>query len=191
MTRRDRGPEPVLNSADRRPDLVGQHESFVVTLKLDEPSFDRLTAMRRRYFPAALNRVPAHLTLLHRLDAPQVDRLLAKRLELLAEPPITLEFRGLRLMGQGVSIDVRSSGLLSVREAVVAIAGGDLTRQDQQGFRPHVTVQNKVTVEQAKTAMAQLSESFAPWRGLGRAILVWRYLGGPWGLEHELAFNNP
>ncbi len=125
-----------------RSDAAGPRETFVVTLKLDEPSFERLATMRRRYFPATLNQVPAHLTLLHRLDVQQVARLLDMRVQLLSELPVALEFRALRLMGQGVSVDFRSSGLLSLRAAVVAIAGGDLTRQDYQGFRLNVTVQN-------------------------------------------------
>jgi 2'-5' RNA ligase len=162
----------------------------VLTLKLDERSFQRLATMRRQYFPAIRDRVPAHLTLLHQLGAIQISRLLEMRKYLLAEPLFGLEFCGLRLMGQGVAVDVRSSRLQSLRDALVAVAGGELTGQDQQRFQPHVTVQNKVPAAEARAAYAQLSAAFLPWRGAGRGVLVWRYLGGPWGLEHELPSAN-
>ena len=187
MTVQERGREPVHPGSG----AAGLSVTFVVTLKLDLPSFERLSSLRGRYFPPSLNLVPAHLTLLHRLDVRQAGRLLDMRLRLLAEPPIALEFRALRLMGRGVSVDVRSSSLLSLRAAIVASAGGDLSRQDQQGFRPHVTVQNKVPAEQAKVTLAHLSETFTPWRGVGGAVLVWRYVGGPWELDQELPFANP
>lgn len=186
MTVQERGCDPAYPGSD----VVGLSQTFVVTLKLDQPSFERLSTLRGRYFPPSRNLVPAHLTLLHRLDARQADRLLGLRLRLLAEPPIALEFRALRLMGRGVSVGVCSSSLLSLRAALVASAGGKLTRQDQQGFRPHVTVQNKVPAEQAQATLAHLSETFTPWCGVGGAVLVWRYVGGPWELDHELPFAN-
>jgi hypothetical protein len=128
------------------------------------------------------------LTLLHRLDGAQISRLRELRSNLSAEPSIALEFRSLKLTGRGVAIEVCSSGLDSLHSAVVAVAAGTLSRQDQQTFRPHVTVQNKVLPQEAKETLSALATRFAPWRGAGSALLIWRYLNGPWGLEHELPF---
>lgn len=54
-----------------------------------------------------------------------------------------------------------------------------LTPQDQAGWRPHVTIQNKVAPAEAKALMASLGGFRArPLAVVGLA--AWRYLGGPW-----------
>jgi hypothetical protein len=63
-----------------------------------------------------------------------------------------------------------------------------LTPQDRQGFRPHVTVQNKVPVEEARALKASLEAGFSPLEARGEGLLLWRYLGGPWALETEVPF---
>lgn len=55
-----------------------------------------------------------------------------------------------------------------------------LGAQDRQGFRPHVTVQNKVPPDEARVLHGRLKETFAPCEVLGGGLL-WRYLGGPSG----------
>ena len=47
-----------------------------------------------------------------------------------------------------------------------------------QGFRPHVTIQNKV--QRSKSVYAALATGFAPFLGTGIGLLLWHYRGGPW-----------
>ena len=55
-----------------------------------------------------------------------------------------------------------------------------LTRQDRQPFRPHVTVQNKVTPAEARRTLAGLAAGFAPFEAVGTGLALWAYRGGPW-----------
>jgi len=47
-----------------------------------------------------------------------------------------------------------------------------LTRQDAQGFRPHVTIQNKTAAATAKALFEKLSTSFVPFEVLVTGLLL-------------------
>jgi len=163
--------------------------SFILSLRLDDESFARLQGWRIRYFPAALNYIPAHLTLLHTASWQQVSRLREhwSRFETMTLPP--LRFSAPRYLGRGVAIDVESQSLRSLRAGIIEVMGGEMTRQDQQPFRAHVTVQNKVDAAQARKLFESMRSGFEPWNGRGEAVLVWKYLAGPWALESEHRFR--
>ena len=57
---------------------------------------------------------------------------------------------------------------------------GLLTPQDAGGWRPHVTIQNKVQPNIAKLLMASLSRDFKPWDAEIAGLAAWWYRGGPW-----------
>jgi hypothetical protein len=87
---------------------------------------------------------------------------------------------GLMDLGGGVAIRVVSDGLDAIREAIADHFHGLLSAQDSGGWRPHVTIQNKVTARRAKALLDELEASFRP-RALAIAGLgLHRYLGGPW-----------
>lgn len=44
---------------------------LILALKLEQPAFERLDALRRAYFPPERNVIPAHLTLFHALPGDQ------------------------------------------------------------------------------------------------------------------------
>jgi hypothetical protein len=43
-----------------------------------------------------------------------------------------------------------------------------------------VTIQNKATPEAARMLLQNLQAGFAPFTVRAEALLLWRYLGGPW-----------
>ena len=63
-----------------------------------------------------------------------------------------------------------------------------LTAQDRQGWRPHVTIQNKVPPDQAKRLHATLLAAFAPGCGTVTGLALWRYIGGPWEALDQYGF---
>ncbi len=87
---------------------------------------------------------------------------------------------GPRLLGRGVVFALRSDELVRRRAAIAARFAGVLTRQDSARYDPHITIQNKVTPEQARALHAELAADFAPWTAQATAFELWRYLGGPW-----------
>ncbi len=159
-------------------------DSFILTLELDADSFAWLDDLRRKHFPPERNVLSAHLTLFHKLDQTRVESMKAVLRHGLN--PLLLTFSGLRSLGGGVAVIVESPELLSLRARLAAAAAGHLTPQDKQGFRPHVTIQNKVTPAHARDLMATLQRDFVPRIGQGIGLQVWRYLGGPWALHERL-----
>ena len=123
---------------------------LILTLALhpaDQARFDRL---RTLHFPPDRNFIPAHVTLFHHLPGAElagIDALLAQ--EATGVPAFSVEVHGLRFLGRGVAYELRSSALSALRGRLARAWAGWLTPQDAQGFRPHVTIQNKAPPDEA------------------------------------------
>ncbi len=163
---------------------------LIVTLKVDSATFGRLDALRRAHFPPALNRLSAHLTLFHHLPGERLAEAVADLTEVCRRSPLRLRVAGLRLLGRGVAFDIDGAALVEVRRELARRWGPWLSAQDRQGFRAHVTVQNKVDPADARRLRDELQAGFAPWDATGEALQLWRYLGGPWEAEAELPFHT-
>jgi hypothetical protein len=162
-------------------------DTFVVTLRMDEVSFARLDVLRTRYFPPDINSLSAHLTLFYALTDEQVSRLPAAGTGLV-DGSIPLQFVRPILIGHGVAIEVAGGELSDLHVRLTEVLGHGLTRQDRQPFRPHVTIQNKVTREAAKVTFSGVAHGFSPWAGHGIGLDVWRYLGGQLAPQLQLSF---
>ncbi|WFU82596.1 2'-5' RNA ligase family protein [Bradyrhizobium sp. CIAT3101] len=160
--------------------------TFLLTAELDLTSFAWLDGLRRGHFPPERNLLPAHLTLFHRLSSAQTARLCKVRLPL---GPIPILLDTPLLLGFGVAIRVRSLELEQVRSAARLAMGGEFSSQDSQGWRPHVTIQNKVAADDARRLHRELSTGFEPRAGAATGLLVWEYLNGPWKLVDRLPFE--
>lgn len=154
---------------------------LILTLALDAASFERFDGLRRAHFPAALNKVPAHVTLFHQLPG-EFEAEIAHALRAVAagQPPFAVRVTGLRNMGRGVAYQLASSELDALRRRLAEPWRPWLTPQDAQGFRPHVTVQNKVEPAAAKALLAELTARFTPFDVTAEGLLLHRYEGGPW-----------
>ena len=147
---------------------------LVVTALLDEVAQARLDALRQAHFPPERNHLAAHVTLFHALPFDPSDDL--TELALSADAVVS----GVRSLGRGVALDLCCPPLVAVHRELQRRWSGRLTRQDEQGLRPHVTVQNKVDPAVARALHAELSAGFVPWTARVTGLGLWRYLGGPW-----------
>ncbi|MDO6413770.1 2'-5' RNA ligase family protein [Sphingomonas sp. BIUV-7] len=140
-----------------------------------------LDGLRRAHFPPERNQLSAHLTLFHHLPPSAADEL-RQRLSTLTRSAVSPAARAAALMslGNGVAIRIASPALEEVRAHIAEAFVGMLTPQDQAGWRPHVTIQNKVSAETARTLMRELGATFRerPVRIIGIGTYVYR--GGPW-----------
>jgi hypothetical protein len=146
--------------------------------RADQAWFD---ALRREHFPAERNQLDAHLTLFHHLPPSAADELKHR---------LTGETRGVRApqarvgglmsLGRGVAYRIEAPALVATRAALVDAFAGLLTPQDAGGWRPHVTVQNKVSPAVARVLLAQLSRDFRPREVEIAGLATWWYRGGPW-----------
>lgn len=153
---------------------------LVVTLLLDEASQARFDELRRRHFPPDRLLVGAHVTLFHALPGDEERQVRAVLGRVAERPPFRVEVTGARLLGRGVAYDLAAPEAGIVHGEIASACRGRLTRQDAQGFRPHVTVQNKVPPEQARVVHRQLCEDREPWSVTAVGLGLWRYVGGPW-----------
>jgi hypothetical protein len=160
--------------------LAGALSALIVTAELARADFGWLDAMRRRHFPPERNQLGAHLTMFHALP-PSAEAEARHRLARLAAGPAPRAIvAGLMNLGGGVAYRVVSHDLDAIRDELALAFRGLLGAQDAQGWRPHVTIQNKVPPKVARALFAELERGFQQ-RPLGIAGLgLHRYLGGPW-----------
>lgn len=170
--------------------LTPDFKPLILTARVDAPSMARLEALRRAHYPPELNQVPAHISLFHHLPGSELDPVI-DRLKFTARhhPAPEVEVAGLRSLGNGVALTLHSEGLAAIRAELAEAWWPLLIPQDRQGWRGHVTVQNKVDPATARTTLAMLSASFAPWTCRIAGIDVWRYLGGPWQAVRTVALR--
>lgn len=161
---------------------------YILTAQLDAESFAWLDGLRRAHFPPERNVLSAHLTMFHRLSPVQIERLQAVPLP---SEPIPLQFEGVMFLGFGNAIRATSPGLEQLRADVKAVIGAGLSRQDDQRWTPHVTVQNKTTAATARALYGELSQDFQTRTGSIRGLNVFEYLGGPWKPTQSLPFGAP
>lgn len=164
---------------------------LVVTAELDAEAFDWLDCLRRRHFPPERNHLAAHLTLFHALPGDQLDRVCGELVDVTAAAP-AIEGTAARWMslGRGVAMAVEVPALAALRGQLARRLADVLTRQDAGGFRPHVTVQNKVAPAQARDLRTQLEENHTPWPIRISALQLWRYDGGPWQFVCRFALGD-
>ncbi|MCW3835551.1 2'-5' RNA ligase family protein [Sphingomonas canadensis] len=154
---------------------------LIVTALFGSEDFARLDALRRRYYPAAHNVVPAHCTMFSHLPpsaAAEVKRRLAGETRGVKPPQARLS--GLMDLNDGVAIRIESPGLLAIRARLAEALAGLLGPTDSAGWAPHVTIQNNVPRMTAIATRTELAATFEP-RPLAIAgLAAWWYRGGPW-----------
>jgi hypothetical protein len=169
---------PMSGLSNGTPSVGGP---LIVTATMAAPDqawFDRL---RTAHYPPGRNRVRAHLTLFHAIP-PMFEDELRRRLAALAGElaPPRADVVGLMNLGGGTAFRIASDDLDSIRAELAEGFRGVLTQQDSHGWRPHVTVQNKVAAAEARALGAALERGFAP-RPLRLTGLAYdHYAGGPW-----------
>ena len=153
---------------------------IIVTATFGAADHAWLDGLRRAHFPPERNHLAAHLTLFHHLP-PSCGAELARRLAEATRgtaPAATLA--GPMSLGRGVALRVASEGLAAIRAELADAFTPLLTPQDRAGWRPHVTIQNKVDTAAARTLLDEMAGERWP-RPLALAgLAAWWYRGGPW-----------
>ena len=163
---------------------------LILTLKLDQSSFDYFDQLRQQHFPPERNFLPAHITLFHALPGEQKFNVQQTLQEHCAQTPVlSLTFPKLRFLGKGVAVEVDCPELIQCRQQLANIWQSWLSRQDQQGYRPHITLQNKTTADEARQLYDRLAQEWNPFKGRGEGLLLWSYKGGPWEFVNEFVFQ--
>lgn len=154
---------------------------LIITAGFEAGFQSRLEGWRRAHYPAALNRVPAHLSLFRQLP-PSAEAEVRARLARLGgeRGPIAARPLGFALREGGVVLEVQSAGLLDLRDMLADDLHGLLGHADRVLPRLSVTLQNKVTLAVARASLAVLAGERLPGEVQVERLLLWRYADGAW-----------
>jgi hypothetical protein len=154
----------------------------IVSALFGDGDFARLDALRRAHFPPERNVLAAHCTLFHHLPPsllPELDHRLKEGMRGVPQGEATIG--PLMSLGRGVALRLRSPALETLRADLAEAFAGSLTLQDAAGWRPHVTIQNKVDPAVAKRLIAQLAPEWDRPKPIAiTGIASFFYRGGPW-----------
>lgn len=164
--------------------------ALIVTAELGAEDFAWLEGLRRRHYSPERNRVPAHLTMFHALP-PSAEGEARSRLAAAACMPVPrCRLEGLMDLGEGVAFRVVSPDLDRLRAQLAEDFHGMLGPQDRGGWRPHVTIQNKVAPRTARALIASLERDFRPRPLAVRGLTLHRYRDGPWETLQTYVFRG-
>lgn len=158
---------------------------------LDDASQAFFDRARAQWFPAERNFINAHVTLFHHLPGATLVSIRDHLARVCAEQSLAgVAVTGLRSLGCGVAYGLRAPEIENLRSRLAVKWRDDLTPQDRQGWRPHVTVQNKVSPAHAKELLNRLTQDFVPFTVTATGLALWRYCGGPWESEALVRFEG-
>jgi hypothetical protein len=162
---------------------------IIVAALFGAEDFAWLDGLRRAHFPPERNILSAHLTLFHHLPPSLAAELRRRLSDVTAGPAPAAETHKLLDLGGGTAIGIASPGLQAIRCELAEAFTGLLTPQDAAGWRPHVTIQNKVPRDAAKQLQQTLAAEFRPRPIRLAGLAAYHYRGGPWELisRHRFA----
>ena len=153
--------------------------ALIVTAEIAPRDFSWIEGLGAHH-PVERNWVPAHLTIFHALPPSSENELRGLLAQLAREAPPTASIAGLMDLGGGVAFRIVSLDLDRLREELADGLHGLLGAQDSGGWRPHVTIQNKVAPKAARALITSLERGFVPRPLAISGLGLHRYLGGPW-----------
>ncbi|KAI6907951.1 hypothetical protein KC334_g4830, partial [Hortaea werneckii] len=175
---------------------------YVLTLLTDKPHHDRMTALRKQYFPKHLNKLEAHLTLFHALPGSKLDSAVIPTILSVARRTAPFKLRANKVMrmkrGLGIAL-AKTQGADQTKEVHAQLReawlhGGQrwLSEQDRGGLgHVHYTIMNKVDdVEDVEKAQDEVEESFKGDVGVAEGLVLFRYDRGFWRWERKFEFGG-
>ncbi len=166
-------------------------QPFILTAALPPDIHSWADNLRKEHFPPERNHLHAHVTMFHAFAPSLLDELKDFIPGLTAEfAAPEAEIAGLMDLGKGTAIKLQSEPLLSLRAMIADHFKGSLTDQDLHEPRPHITIQNKVSKDDARALQAQLAPEIEYRRFTFPALELHRYLGGPWELVKRMPFRG-
>jgi hypothetical protein len=166
-------------------------QPFIVTAALPQDIQSWAEGLRRAHYPAHRNKLHAHVTMFHSFAPSLFEELKDFLSRVAAEfaPPLG-RVTGVMDLGKGTAIALQSEELLEIRAFIAEHFHGALTAQDLYEPRPHITIQNKVSKEEARALQAELKAQIEPRSFHFPAIELHIYRGGPWDAVKRCAFRG-
>lgn len=164
--------------------------ALIVTAEIGSPDLGWLDQLRLAHYPQARNQLAAHLTMFHALPPSSEAEVRSALRRRSGETPPRASIEGLMDLGGGVAFRIVSPDLDRMRDELAEDFHGLLGAQDRGGWRAHVTIQNKVTVKEARALITKLRSDFHPRSLRISGLGLHRYLGGPWEKLASISFRG-
>ncbi len=164
--------------------------ALILIAELGGEDFAWLDRLRRHHYPSERNQVPAHLTIFHALPSSAEAEMRSRLSAMVRQPAPEARIEGLMDLGGGAAFRVVSPDLDRIRGELAHDLHGLLGAQDSGGWRPHVTIQNKVAPKVARALLASLQRDFLPRPLAVSGLGLHRYAGGPWERVATYAFRG-
>lgn len=186
-----RAPSPHYTPRTTRPESA----VYVLTLLTSAAHHRTLTNLRKRYFPAHLNKLDAHITLFHALPGSKLSSSIIPTLEGLAHSTSpfrlnpTTPFRLRKGVGVSIPNDQGGQEARDVHAKLQEAWKGFLSEQDAGGFRAHYTVMNKEDDEsKVADAMREVESTWRGCEGVVEGLSLFLYDRGRWVWERDFEF---
>jgi len=164
---------------------------LLVTADLPSDIFAWADGLRRAHFPPERNRLKAHVTLFHALPPSVYDELVRLLADLAAShAPPEARVSGLMNLGKGTALAIDSPGMVGLHGLIQDRVQGLMTPQDRQPLRLHITIQNKVTPQEARALQARLGPVLEPRAFRFRGLELFAYEEGLWRPLRRFPFRR-
>jgi len=149
-----------------------------------------MTALRTQYFPPTLSKLDAHIALFRALPGSHLPTITTDIQNLVAsQHPFPIKATKPFQLGHGVAIHVHAPEAGEIHERLREKWAGFLSKQDQS-FRAHYTVQNKVEKDNAERTLQEVRGTFRGEEGGLGGLVLYRYDRGFWRDEREFEFGG-
>jgi len=154
--------------------------ALIITAEIAPDDLSWLNQLRRAHYPPERNHLPAHLTMFHALPPSGEAEIRSTLSRIVSLPRPRASIEGFMDLGGGVAFRVASTDLDHIRNELAEDFHGLLSAQDSGGWRPHITIENKVSPKEARALKSSLEVDFRPRPLAISGLGLHRYLGGPW-----------
>jgi len=163
---------------------------LLVTAELPPDVLGWADALRREHYPPGRMRLGAHVTLFHALP-PSAEETVRRALgDLARSPPPEARISGVMDLDEGTAFAIDSEPLVAIHAEMGERLYGFVQQKDNHRLRPHITIQNKVRLEDARKLQRQLRASLAPRAFRFRGFGLYKWRDELWQQEHVYAFRG-
>ena len=175
--------------ADHTPNTTNpESDVYILALRTDVAHHQRMTALRNQYFPPKINKLEAHVALFRALPGSHLTGFSEDiKNYSQAHKPFPIRTTKAFALGHGVAIHVDAPEATDIYEGLRCMWTNVLSKQDQS-FKAHYTIQNKVEKEVAEKTLQEVRETFHGSQGTVTGLVLYRYDKGFWRHTRDFDF---
>lgn len=161
--------------------------SLIVTIKMQDEALVFFNTLRKKNYPAHFNYVDAHITLFHKLPS-NIHGIQETLLQSAQRKPFILQIDSVKQINTSVLFTINAPELVTIHKQLKKQFYQYLTFKDRKYLRPHITIQNKVTVYKAQQTAALLQQNFIPFSTEAIGFSTYLFNKNKWLHQQDFLF---